>query len=163
MEQTGPIPSHNEPGHHPEVEQDKPVGPPPEPQRIQRSHRFEFAFDPVMAPAAALVGVTPWTSGVEVDAERLHVRFGPWSLRAPIDDIAGAEPTGPYRLLKVAGPPRLSLVDRGVTFATNRRAGVCIRFRHPVRAIDPWGLLRHTAATVTVADVDRLARLLDPG
>lgn len=75
-------------------------------------------------------------------------------MATPLDNVVGAEVTGPYRLVKVAGPPHLSLRDRGITFATNRARGTCIRFREPV------GLLRHPAATVTVAAPDALAEAL---
>jgi len=62
-----------------------------------------------------------------------------------------------YWWVKVAGPPRLSLADRGITFATTTRAGACIRFREPVPAALPTALLRHPAATVTVAEPERFA------
>ena len=75
---------------------------------------------------------------------------------------------GPIRLaapmsfgIKVLGPPHLSFTDRGVTFATNRDLGLCIRFHEPVPAIAPFGLLRHPGATVTVADPLALGRDLD--
>jgi hypothetical protein len=42
----------------------------------------------------------------------------------------------------VAGPARLSLADRGLTFATTTRTGLCITFRSPVPGIDPWGIFR---------------------
>lgn len=71
--------------------------------------------------------------------------------------------TGPYHLIKVAGPPRLSLSDRGVTFATNRQVGACIQLRRAHRAIEPLGLLRHPSVTVTVDDPEGLCQLLDPG
>ena len=53
-----------------------------------------------------------------------------------------------------AGPPHLSLADRGITFATNRQRGLCIRLHRPHPAIDPLGLIRHPGVTVTVGDVD---------
>ena len=43
-----------------------------------------------------------------------------------------------------------SLADRGVTFATNSRRGLCVSFVEPVHGIEPTGVLRHPAATVTV-------------
>jgi hypothetical protein len=71
--------------------------------------------------------------------------------------------TGPYKLWRVAGGPHLSLKDRGVTFATNRRSGACIRFAEPVTGLLPWGLLRHPAATVTVGNPQDLVRRLTAG
>jgi len=52
------------------------------------------------------------------------------------------------------------VADRGLTFATNGERGLCIRFRDPVSGIEPTGHLRHPGLTVTVADVDALARVL---
>jgi hypothetical protein len=81
-------------------------------------------------------------------------------LRTPIANVAGTEVTGPYRWWKVAGPAHLSLADGGVTFATTTRAGLCIRFHEPVPAAVPKELLRHSSATVTVADPAALAAAL---
>ena len=39
--------------------------------------------------------------------------------------------------------------------------GLCIRFDRPVPGIEPLGLLRHPAVTVTVADCDGLAEALN--
>ena len=68
--------------------------------------------------------------------------------------------TGPYAFLKTAGPARLAITDRGLTFATNGDRGVLVSFRTPVRGLDPLGLLRHPELTLTVRDVDGLAALL---
>ncbi len=65
--------------------------------------------------------------------------------------------------INVAGGPHLSFADRGATFATSTEGGVCIRFHRPVRALLPFGPLRHPALTVTVAEPDRLVELLEPG
>jgi hypothetical protein len=114
--------------------------------------RHRFGYEAALRPFAYAVGAVPSRTYVEVDDERIVVRFGPWCLRTTIGNVAGFEQTGPYSFPKVAGPPHLSLVDRGITFATNRQQGVCIRFREPVAGIEPTGRLRHPAATVTVAD-----------
>jgi hypothetical protein len=105
--------------------------------------------------------VTPWTSAVEVVDGELHIRFGPWSLRTPLDNVLSAEITGPYSYAKVAGPAHLSLADRGVTFATSTKRGVCIRFREPVAALVPGRVLRHPGATVTVDHPEHLVALLN--
>jgi hypothetical protein len=166
-EPIGPVPEDNQPGHHPEVEQDKPDGPPPIPraarQRKERqgaTGRFRFEFEPKVMPFSAAFGVTPWTAWLDLRPDQLEIRFGPWSLRTDRDNIASAEVTGPYSLPKVAGPAHLSFADRGVTFATTTKRGVCISFREPVRALMPIGPLRHPAVTVTVQDPDRLVALL---
>ena len=122
--------------------------------------RFEFAFTRPLSWPLALLGVTPWTAHVEVTDDEFAVRFGPWSLTTPLSNVEGAAVTGPYLPFKVLGP-HISLADRGVTFGTTWRRGVCVRFRRPVPAALPGGLLPHPAVTVTVADADRLAGLLE--
>ena len=82
----------------------------------------------------------------------LAVRFGPWSLRTRCPTCTSLTITGPYTWWKVAGPAHVSFSDGGVTFATTTERGVCIAFHRPVPAALPKGLLRHRAATVTVAD-----------
>lgn len=90
----------------------------------------------------------------------LKARFGPWTLRTDLENVASAERTGPFGTLKTAGPAHLSFADRGLTFATNPDQGVCIRFHRPVGGIEPAGLLRHPGLTVTVADSDGLIAAL---
>jgi hypothetical protein len=122
---------------------------------------FPFAVDPRFRLPARLAAVDPGAATVQVDDERLTAVFGRWRVETPLANVAGAAVTGPYSLPKVIGPAHLSMRDRGLTFATNARAGVCIRFVTPVRGIDPFGLVRHPALTVTVADTGALAELLD--
>lgn len=118
---------------------------------------FDFSFDPIHRALGLGFGVTPATTLVEVDGGRLVVRFGPWLVSTPLANVEGTEVTGPYATLKTAGPAHLSVADRGLTFATNARRGLCIRFRDPVAGIEPTGRLRHPGLTVTVADVEGLA------
>ena len=68
--------------------------------------------------------------------------------------------TGPYAFWKTAGPARLAVTDRGLTFATNGDRGVLILLRKPEPGLDPLGMIRHPELTVTVADVAGLASLL---
>jgi hypothetical protein len=75
-------------------------------------------------------------------------------------NVADVAVTGPYAFWKTAGPARLAITDRGLTFATNGDRGVLISFDKPVRGLDPLGILRHPELTVTVREVDRLAELL---
>ena len=118
--------------------------------------RFPFAFEPRLVPFSALFGVTPRTAWVDVDDDDLTVRFGPWRLATPRRNIVEGQLTGPYQFAKVAGPAHLSFADRGVTFATTTRRGVCFALRDPVPGIDPFGRLRHPGVTVTVAEPERL-------
>jgi hypothetical protein len=122
---------------------------------------FPFRFHPVFRVAAAPFGVHPGSARVVLIDDVLEARFGPWTLRTTLDDVEGAEVSGPYAWPKVIGPAHLSLVDRGLTFATNPDRGVCIRFREPVPGIEPLGRLRHPSLTVTVAEPGALAELLD--
>ena len=124
---------------------------------------FPFAFTAPYRAAALVFGVTPNTTSVRVEEDELRVRFGPWSMRTPIANIAGSELTGGFAFFKTAGPPHLSFSDRGVTFATNGDRALCVRFHQPVPAIDPTRTLKHPGATLTVADPDGLARALGVG
>jgi len=121
--------------------------------------RFAFGFDPAWRIPLLVVGVSPGRAFVEVREGDLSVRFGPWSLRTPLSNIAGTTVTGPYAPWKAIGP-RLSLSDRGVTFGTNARRGVCVRFHVPVPALAPGRFLTHPAATLTVSDPEGLVKAL---
>jgi hypothetical protein len=123
--------------------------------------RFDFDWEPAYRRAAWLFGVTPRRAWVEVDDVQLTVRFGWWTLSSPLDNVVGTDVTGPYAFVKTAGPPHLSLSDRGITFATNGRRGLCVSFRDPVPGIDPTRRIRHPGATLTVMDVEGLARALE--
>lgn len=122
---------------------------------------FPFRFHPTFAAVALPLGVRPDTCSVQVTDEGLAVDFGPWRVRTPLSNVVAATVTGPYRWPKVVGPPHLSLSDRGLTFGTNPDEGVCLRFGRPVTGIDPWGIVRHPALTVTVGEPVALAELLD--
>lgn len=158
-----PIPADNEPGHHPPVEQDQPdlrkARAKAKQQRLE-PRVFEFDFDDVFRWADKPLGITPETASVEVDDDRLVARFGRWVAEIDRADIVGAEVTGPYNVLKTIGPPHLSLADRGITFATNRRQGICIRLARPIKAMEPLGLLRHPSITLTVDRPEELKNLL---
>jgi hypothetical protein len=122
--------------------------------------RFGFAFAPAYRLSALAFGVRPATAWVEVGGSTLAARFGLWRVSTPLSNVTDVEVTGPYAFWKTAGPARLAITDRGLTFATNGDRGVLISFRTPVRGLDPLGVLHHPELTVTVADVDGLAELL---
>ncbi len=124
---------------------------------------FGFRFQPLYRVLAAPFGVTSSTALVEVADGQLTVRFGPWLLRTPLSNVVGCQRSGPYSVTKTAGPARLSIADRGLTFATNADAGICLCFREPVRALDPFGIIRHPAVTVTVDHPGELERVLAGG
>lgn len=116
------------------------------------TERVPFDFDPRYRIAARPFGVTATSSYVELTDDRFTARFGPWVVDTPRSNIRGAGVTGPYSMVRTIGPAHLSFADRGLTFATNDRAGVCITFREPVPGIDPFGRIRHPGLTVTVVD-----------
>lgn len=127
---------------------------------VSHSERFEFAFARAYRVASRVFRVTPATAWVRVGEDDFEARFGPWHVSTPLSNIRAVQETGPYHFAKTAGPARLAITDRGLTFATNGRRGVRISFTTPVRGLDPLGLLRHPELTVTVADTRRLVSVL---
>ncbi|CAM3645945.1 SRPBCC family protein [Nocardioides zeicaulis] len=121
---------------------------------------FRFAFAPSYAAAGRPFGITPRTTAVEVGPHWLYVRYGPWRLATPRTNVASVEPSGGFSFVKTAGPPHLSLTDRGVSFTTNGDAALCVTFHEPVPAIDPTGAIVHPGATISVADPAGLANAL---
>jgi hypothetical protein len=122
--------------------------------------RFPFRFDPAYQRLARPFGVTPERAWVDLSDEEFEARYGPWRVRTLMSNIAAAEATGPYSFLKTAGPARLAITDRGLTFASNGDRGVRITFSSPVTGIDRAGRIHHPELTVTVLDVDGLIAAL---
>ncbi|HKR52585.1 MAG TPA: hypothetical protein VJT72_24005 [Pseudonocardiaceae bacterium] len=121
---------------------------------------FPFRFTTPYRLAGLLFGITPATAVVRVSDGELAVRFGPWRVRTTLANVTSTTVTGPFGFLKTAGPAHLSLADRGLTMATNGARGLCITFHEPVPGIEPTGILRHPAITLTVADCQGLAAVL---
>jgi len=119
-----------------------------------------------LAPAEHLPeGVALAEERVEAPRARLDERvllacFGRWMVRTPLANVTSVGLTGPYSFWKTAGPARLAVTDRGLTFATNGERGVLISFAKPVWGLDRLGLIRHPALTVTVEDPERLMQVL---
>jgi hypothetical protein len=114
--------------------------------------RYEFGFDvdPRFRQLLLVLGVNSRTARVEIGrAQGLVARFGLVQVRTSLDNIAGAELTGPYRWYTAIGV-RESWADHGLTFGSTTSGGVCIRFHTPVRGLG-WGA-RHPGLTVTVKD-----------
>ena len=124
------------------------------------ARRFEFRFAAAYRRAAWPFGITPGRAWLELSDTTLRARFGRWRVRTAVTNVADWSPTGPYRFVKTAGPARLAITDRGLTFATNGEQGLRIGFRVPITGIEPFGVLRHPELTVTVADVPGLAAAL---
>jgi hypothetical protein len=127
---------------------------------VTGAERFEFAWADAYRGPARVFGITPSNAWVEVGDGELDARFGRWRVRTPLSNVGEVEVTGPYRFVKTAGPARLAVTDRGLTFATNGERGLRISFERPVRGLVRSDLLRHPELTVTVADLDGLARRL---
>jgi hypothetical protein len=119
---------------------------------VPTEQHFAFDFAPMYRLSGLAFGITEHTTDITVTPQELRVRFGLWRVRTPLDNISLLRVTGPYAYLKTAGPARLALTDRGLTFATNSRRGVCLGFHTPITGMDPTGLLRHPNLTVTPAD-----------
>ncbi|WP_116050213.1 hypothetical protein [Amycolatopsis palatopharyngis] len=126
---------------------------------LDQEHHFPFVVDPRFARLLSPLRLGSKSSGVRVGPHGISARFGPWHVHTPLSNIAGASVAGPFSALRAIGT-RVSLVDRGLTFGTNTLIGVCIHFHRPVRGVEPVGLLRHPALTVTVAEPQLLARWL---
>lgn len=118
---------------------------------------FPFLFERRYAIAARLFGITPSRTAIMVADGQLRARFGPWRIDTALTNITTVSMTGPYAFVRTAGPARLGLTDRGLTFATNSRAGVCMEFAEPIAGIDPFGKIRHPNLTLTPADCTDLA------
>jgi hypothetical protein len=123
--------------------------------------RFPFTFAPLYRPFAALFGVVPATAYVSVDDTTLVARFGPWLVRTPRSNVRDTQLVEGFGLAKTLGPAHLSLADRGLTMATNRERGVCVRFITPVPGLEPTGRLQHPGLTVTVEDCPGLIAALE--
>ena len=118
---------------------------------------FPYVDDPRFRLLLAPLGVRRHLDGVTVEGDEVQATFGFLSVTTTIENIAVAEATGPYRWWRAVGP-HLSLADRGLTFGTTDRGGVCLGFTTPVhRVIGPWD---HPGLTVTVADPARLVELV---
>jgi hypothetical protein len=127
---------------------------------VPAARRFSFAFAPSYRPLARVFGVHEGNAWVEVGEDSLRARFGRWRVETPLTNIVDVAVTGPYRYFKTAGPARLGVTDRGLTFATNGDRGVLITFADKVHGIDGLGVIKHPELTVTVSDTEGLARAL---
>ena len=122
------------------------------------SEFFPYDFDKRFLPMWLGVGALPRRDGVTItDDDRLVATFGVLRVNTPLDNIADAHVTGPYRWWTAVGP-RISFADDGLTFGTNPHAGLCIHFRNKIRRV--IGFRDHSALTVTVADPHALAARL---
>jgi hypothetical protein len=120
---------------------------------------FKYAVDYRSVFMWAPFGVRPSRDGVSFTEDRRWVAtFGFLKLATPLDNVKGAHITRDYRWWTAMGA-RASFVDDGLTFGTNRDAGVCVHFSEKVSS--PLGRKGHSALTVTVADLDGMVRALE--
>ena len=126
-----------------------------------RTLAFSFAFEPPLDTWARWCAVVPTRSYIRVDDHGFEAVYGLWRVATPWSNVVGVERTGPYRARKVAGPARVSWADRGITMAATTVGGACLRFRRPVRGIDPFGVVRHPGATFGVVDLDRFIEVVE--
>jgi hypothetical protein len=118
---------------------------------------FEFDFDKRFSPLLVLLGAIPSNSRVELRDDRVAVRLGPWRLSISTANIAHLDVTGPYRWYRAIGL-RVSLSDRGLTFGTNTRRGLCIELVRPIRS---FLSMHHPAVTVTVREPEMLKAAIE--
>ena len=118
-------------------------------------YRVDWRFAVLWLP----FGVRAGRDGVHVrtDDNVMRATFGFLHLETALDNVAGGHVTEGYRWYTSFGA-RLSFVDDGLTFGTNRDRGVCVHFRDPVPHV--LGRKPHSALTVTVADCDGLVECL---
>src|SRR5437763_1026758 len=91
------------------------------------------------ATRPALRRARPDNSWVEVGERALRASFGRWLVQTPLANVTDVRVTGPYRFIRTAGPARLGVLERSLTFATNGERGVCIAFQQPVWGFDRLG------------------------
>ena len=121
---------------------------------------FRYAVDKRLTPFWLPFGFRPNLDGVTVAEDGTFLAtFGFLKLETTTGNIDQAHITRDYRWW-TAGGARLSMADHGLTFGTNRSAGVCVHFRKPVPS--PLRRKGHPALTVTVADLDGLVHSLQP-
>jgi hypothetical protein len=116
---------------------------------------FPYRVDWRFAPIWILSGVRPGHDGVHIDVDqnRFRATYGFFRFETTLDNVAGGHITEGYRWYTAVGA-RLSFVDDGLTFGTNRDRGVCVHFSEPVKG-GP-GRRVHSALTVTVEDCSGL-------
>lgn len=115
---------------------------------------FPFEFERRFLTILKLTtGATPENSSVGIEEQRLRADFGRFHFRTPLSNVKDVRITRDYQWWKAIGA-RGSLADRGATYGTTTRGGVCVCFHETVSALpgfDSPGL------TLTVEDLDGFA------
>ena len=118
---------------------------------------FPYRFDARFAAMWLPFGALPGRDGVTLGGDRFRATFGLLHLETALDNVVGGHVTEGYRWYTAIGV-RMSLVDDGLTFGTNRDRGVCVHFRQRVPRV--IGRRAHSALTVTVADCEGLVEAI---
>ena len=120
---------------------------------------FGYAIDKRYLPVLLPLLLWPAKDGVLITDQGCFVAtFGPFKVATELSNITGAHITRNYRWWTAVGV-RMSRADDGLTFGTNRNAGVCVHFGEKVSS--PLRRSGHSALTVTVADLQGLTTALD--
>ena len=122
---------------------------------VAKGQRFRYDVDTRFAAALVPFAFRPWADEVTITDGSFKATFGFLRLQTDLVNVIDAHITRDYRWWTAVGARR-SFIDDGLTFGTNAKAGVCVHFRQKVRS--PFG--RHSALTVTVADLDGLVESL---
>jgi hypothetical protein len=131
---------------------------PPADSVSEVSEHFGYAIDKRYLPVVLPFLLRPAKDGVTLTDEGSFVAtFGFFKIVTPLANISGAHITRHYRWWTACGV-RMSRVDDGLTFGTNREGGVCVHFAE--RVPSPLRRTGHSALTVTVADLDGLTTAL---
>ena len=109
--------------------------------------RFAFLFEGLWRWGVLPWGVTPGRAWAEIDDRQIRVRFGPWHVDSPLENVARYELQPPYRWWRALGV-RMTLGKWDVSFCSSSRNGIYLEFKHPQRL---WGS-GHPAFTMTLAD-----------
>ena len=121
------------------------------------NQHFAYAIDSRYLPVLVPFGFRRTKDGVTLTDDSFLASFGFFKLATRLTNITSAHITRNYRWWTAFGV-RASRADDGLSFGTNHDAGVCIHFAEKVPS--PLRRSGHSALTVTVADLDGLARVL---
>jgi hypothetical protein len=121
------------------------------------TRHFRYAIDRRYLPVLLPFLLRPSRDGVTLTDDGFVATFGLVKITTPRTNITGAHITRHYRWWTAFGI-RMSSVDDGLTFGTNRDAGLCVHFAERVRS--PLRRDGHSALTVTVADLEGLGAVL---
>ncbi len=116
---------------------------------------FPIRLQRGLRPILLLFGVRPRNAFVQIDGDRLVARFGFFSARTPLANVARWDITGPYRWWRAVGV-RATVGKPELSFGGSAHGGVCLHLREPVMV----SRLRVRDLYVTVDDLEGLGAAL---